>query len=1076
MLTARLFGGLRVWIDDRPLPSLPGLRPRALLAHLLLDPVPQPRARLAGRFWPDVLDTSARASLRSALWTVREALDAVGGSAHLEAGRARVGIAADLPRDIDTERFADLARRRDDPAALEEAVALAAGPLLADLADEWVLDAQDAHRAALADVLRRLAHLAEAAGDLPAAVRWTRAVVAEERFDEGAHRDLMRLLDACGERAQALDGYDRLRRLLASELGIAPSAATRDLARALRGAGTAPPAPPAPAPAPRPAGAAPPPPVGRDHERAVLRGAWEAASAGAGGLVVVTGPAGIGKSRLSDDLAAATGAEGALVARGDAVDLEGAPPLTPWSEAVRALVEAVPAPGGATWPADLARLSPAVGTAWGCPPRDAAHDPGLERMLVFEAVADLVAWAARTAPVLVVLEDLHAADPASCALLAHVARRLDGVPALVVATRRPAPEAPGLDAAVDAVRSRLRVDELALGPLDPEATALVVAAHAPGLTADAAGRVARAAGGNPLLAREAARAAAAGRDPAEGLRAAVRRPVARLDPASRALVDAAAAAGRPLRAEEAGRVVPGGLGEALADAQAQGLLERDGDGRVRFGHDLLRDACYAEIGDARRAAAHRRLAAALGAHTGRRAGEVARHHLRGGDPEAARRFLAEAARDARALGALDAAAAFLTEAAGIAGGDAVGRAELWLALAEVHAWRADRPAMDVAFARAEARLSEAGDARGLAYAHASRGRWLHTTLCRPAEALASSRRALAVIDGGGLPVPEVRLLALTGAAWAEAVAGDPDEAARLADAARAMPEGDGDVALEAELEHARGTALLRAGDAATAGEVCERAASLAHAAGRADMAALCLLTASTAAACAGDVERVLVLADRLDGWTWPGVGLEAQMRAARAHALARLGRHDEAVAVARAAVAAADRAGDAVNGPLAALDLGLVLLESGAPGPAADALRDALDAPGTPVPRALARLRLAEALVRAGDPDAARAALERVPFEPAGAADMVESLVPRIAHVRALLAAAAGDAAEAGRRLDEAAAGWRRLAASPRAGEAVAAVLVDLGRPPVAGLVDPEREVARVDADRAATVTVAGSA
>ncbi|WP_217923531.1 ATP-binding protein [Miltoncostaea oceani] len=1074
MLTARLFGGLRVWIDERPLPPLPGLRPRALLAQLLLDPTPQPRARLAGRFWPDVLDTSARASLRSALWTVREALDAVGGSAYLDAGRAHVGIAGDLPRDVDTERFADLAARRDDPAALEEAVALAAGPLLADLADEWVLDAQDAHRAALVDVLRRLARLAEDAGDLPAAVRWTRAVVAEERFDEGAHRDLMRLLDACGERAQALDGYDRLRRLLASDLGIVPSPATRELARALRGDG--PPAPAAPAPAP--ASRRPPPPrsapVGRRHERAVLRGAWEAAASGAGGLAVVAGHGGIGKSCLVDDLAAAARAEGALVARGDALDIEGAPPLAPWSEAVRTLVEAVPAPDGAAWPGDLARLSPAVATAWGRPPGDAAPAPGLERILVFEAVAELVAWAARRAPVLLVLEDLHTADPATCALLAHVARRLAGVPALIVATRRPAPDAGGLDAAVDAVRPRLRVDDVALGPLDPEATAAVVAGHAPGLAADAVDRVARAAGGNPLLAREAARAAAAGRDPAEGLRAAVRRPLARLAPSSRPLVDAVAAAGRALPAEEAGRVAPGGLGEALADAQAQGLLVRDDDGRVRFAHDLLRDACYAEIGDARRAAAHRRLAAALGAHSGRRAGEVARHHLRGGDPETARRYLAEAARDARALGALDEAAAYLTEAAAMAGGDAVGRAELWLALAEVHAWRADRPAMDAAFARAEARLSEAGDARGLAYAHASRGRWLHTTLCHPAEALAASRRALAVIDGGRLPVPEVRLLALTGAAWAEAVAGDPAEAARLADAARAMPEADGDVALEAELEHARGTALLRAGDAVAAGEVCERAASLAHAAGRADMAALCLLTASTAAACAGQVERVLALADRLDGWAWPGVGLQAQMAAARAHALARLGRHGEAVAAAREAVAAADRAGDAINRPLAALDLGLVLLESGDPDAAAASLREALDAPAAPVPRALARLRLAEALVRAGDPAAARTALDEVPFEPARAADMVESLVPRIAHVRALLAAGGGDATEAARRLDEAEAGWRRLAASPRAGEAVAAVLVDLGRPPVAGLVDPVHELARVAADRAPT-PVAGS-
>ncbi len=1064
MLTARLFGGLRLWIDGRPVPPPPGLRPRAVLAHLLLHPAPWPRARLAGLFWPDVLDTSARASLRSALWAVRDTLEAAGGADYLDAGRTHVGLAADLPRDVDAERFAGLVARRDDPVALEEAVGLAsAGPLLADLADEWALEAQDAHRATLVAALRRLAALAEEGGDLPGAVRWTRAAIAEERFDEAAHRDLMRLLDTCGERAQALAGYDRFRALLAAELGILPSPATRELALLLRAGATA------PAPVPVPAARAPRPSalVGRDDELRELVEAWDGAAAGAGGIAVVTGPAGIGKTRLAGALAGHAAAGGATVVRGATLGLEGAPPLAPWAEAVAALAALAPPPAGAPWAAGLARLCPAAVPDLAARPPVAS--PETERILVFDAAAEAVAWAARATPVLVVLEDLHAADPATCALLAHLAGRLEGLRALVVVTRRPADGPGALPAALDAAASRGRVTEVVLGPLGDDALARLVSQVAPEIGDETAAAVRRASGGNPLLAREAARAAAAGRDPAEGLRAAVRGPLAALPEAARPLVDAAAAAGRPLAAGEAARLLPGGVADAAAEAARAGLLERDTGGRLAFSHALVRAAVYAEIGDARRARAHRALAAALAGGGARRAGEVARHHLLGGDPRAATAYLAEAARDARALGALDEAASYLEEAAGIAGEDAATRAELLLLLAEVHAWRADRPAMDAAFGEAEGLLHDAGDARGLALAHASRGRWLHTTLCHPSEALAASRRALALIDAGALPAPEARLLALTGAAWSEAVAGDPAEAARLADAARTASGAEGDGGLEAELEHARGTALLRAGDPVAAGEACERAAGLAHAAGRADMAALCLLTAATAAACAGDVPHVVEIADRLDGWAWPGVGLQAQIGAARAHALARLGRHEEAATAARAAADAAARRGDPEDRALADLDLGLVLLEGGDPAGAAAALGAALDGPAG-IPRALARLRRAEALARAGDGAGAQAELDRVPFEPVGAADMPEALVPRIAHVRGLVAAAAGDPGEAARRLDEAAAAWGRLAALPRAGERYAAVLVDLGRPPVAGLVDPALEAARVADDRRAAV------
>ena len=126
------------------------------------------------------------------------------------------------------------------------------------------------------------------------------------------------------------------------------------------------------------------------------------------------------------------------------------------------------------------------------------------------------------------------------------------------------------------------------------------------------------------------------------------------------------------------------------------------------------------------------------------------------------------------------------------------------------------------------------------------------------------------------------------------------------------------------------------------------------------------------------------------------------------------------------------------------------------------------------MPRPLARLLRAEALVALGDPEGAEAELAQVPFEPVGPADLPDTLVARLSRVQGLVAAARGDRDLALRRLGEAEAGWRRRMAGVGAGEAYAANLADLGRPPVAGLVEPGLELGRVLAERATLLAEAG--
>ena len=112
-----------------------------------------------------------------------------------------------------------------------------------------------------------------------------------------------------------------------------------------------------------------------------------------------------------------------------------------------------------------------------------------------------------------------------------------------------------------------------------------------------------------------------------------------------------------------------------------------------------------------------------------------------------------------------------------------------------------------------------------------------------------------------------------------------------------------------------------------------------------------------------------------------------------------------------------------------------------------------------------ARLRRAESLVALGRLEEAAGELRATVLTPLRPADQPETLVPRLARVQALLARARGDDEQALRYFDEAAAGWRGLGGLDRR-DAYMSNLVDLGRPPVAGLTEPARELKRVLSER----------
>ena len=297
-------------------------------------------------------------------------------------------------------------------------------------------------------VLRRAAtHLAvEAAGRTGGhalAEGLAAAAVEADPLDESAARDLMRAHAAAGDTARALAVYAELARVLRRELSASPARETRDLHLALlRGL-----PPPGPTPAgaaghaSAPASARPGALLGRDEELAVLTDGWARAVSGAPGLVVVTGPGGIGKSALLSALTAVVDATGGVVLAARCHASERSLLLQPVADALRSTLTAMaPAELAAVleghvdeWLGllpELAAAFPAAGT--GGPPRTSARPAQAERRAVFEAVAHVLDRLGRSRPVLLLLDDLQDAGLATVELLDHLPRRLGAVQARVL--------------------------------------------------------------------------------------------------------------------------------------------------------------------------------------------------------------------------------------------------------------------------------------------------------------------------------------------------------------------------------------------------------------------------------------------------------------------------------------------------------------------------------------------------------------------------------------------------------------------------------------------------------------------
>ncbi|MCP9982597.1 AfsR/SARP family transcriptional regulator [Actinomadura madurae] len=367
-----VLGPLAVWTDQGGLVPVPGLKVRALLADLLVhEGRPVPADRLVDDLWGDAPPGNPMGALSAKVSQLRRVLeDAEPGARTLVESRpAGYLLGADDER-VDARRFQDLvgaARRAEEPkeksALFAEALGLWRGPALADLRDEpftraAVTRLEELRLTALeehAEVRLDLGEHGALAADLGDAVE-------EHPLRERLRAAHMRALYRAGRQNEALESYERYRTLLADELGLDPGAELADLQRAILRQD---PGLDAPAPS-RGRSNLPVPPtelIGRDGAVREIR-----ARIGTDRLVTLTGPGGVGKTRLAIETAGGlvdAFADGVWMAELAGFERSTVPDL---AEVVTAILDIRDAPGAPE--AALDRLAAALGA------RRAAARPG----------------------------------------------------------------------------------------------------------------------------------------------------------------------------------------------------------------------------------------------------------------------------------------------------------------------------------------------------------------------------------------------------------------------------------------------------------------------------------------------------------------------------------------------------------------------------------------------------------------------------------------------------------------------------------------------------------------------------
>jgi len=609
-LTIRLLDGFSVVVDGVVLrdADLANRRARTLLKLLAVEHGHRVSVnRVIDVLWDEAPPRRAADNVAVLVSRLRRVL----GADTVVGGRTGYALAGEPLVQVDVthaQRLVGEAETRlaANQAGLASAAAAAAMELLGDgvpLAEDdldWLMPL----RIQVGTLLSRARHTAADAAlrtdDFSVGQRAAEAALGADELDEVAARQLMLVHVRMGEPARALVVYETLRAVLSDALGVEPAAQTREVYLAVlreQQVELAPQDCVAAAPATSGSGL-----VGREQEIATLSAAWSHAVSGTPTLLLVTGEAGIGKTRLIAELAGLAITTGGGVLQARCYETERSLFLQPVVEAIEPAVAVMSAATlrdvaeGRAGP--LAMLFPQLGPLLG----GVQHDRGTvesERRLAFETVAALVRRLAARQPLLLVLDDVQHAGLATVEVLHYLTRHTREGRLLVVAALRS-------DEGAETLRRLADVGQrLDLGPLDEDAVRRL--AERAGL-AEQAGHIMAGTRGHPLFVVETIRALEAGEAGIpQTLRDAILHRVGRAGDKAEILLRAAAVLGASFEPAQVAGLLQLPVPEAarrcelLLDSRLVVVAGRS----YEFSHDLVHEVLYATTPEPTRLSYHR---------------------------------------------------------------------------------------------------------------------------------------------------------------------------------------------------------------------------------------------------------------------------------------------------------------------------------------------------------------------------------------------------------------------------------------------------------------------------------------
>lgn len=665
-LHIQLLGGFRLSSDSSPLPGFHQSRRQALLSYLLLHRhKPQSRQQVAFLFWPDSTEKQAQTNLRKLVHGIRRALP--DSAQYLDITTQSILWRLDAPFTADVVLFEDRLRealaserKADIRSALEQAIKLYAGDLLPGFDDEWIMVERERLRELYATSLRDLVKLHERGRDYTLALSYARLLLNQDRLQESTYRLLMRLHLLLDDRAAALHTYHICATILSEELAVEPSPATEKLRqRILRLEGEE--------QLQVTQVAAAVPLVGRNREWLELRKGWKRVQRGRGSLLLIQGEAGIGKTRLAEELVDFVTRQGMVAVHTRAYAAQGATTYAPIVNLLRTephfhavhKLEDV-------WLAELSRLLPELSTNRPDLPAPLPMTEAWQQRRFHEALAR--GFLAAGQPLLLHFDDLQWCDGESLAWLRFLLDYGRRARLLIVGTVRDdeIDETHGVNMLHHELQRRSRSLTIDLQPLGSEEVAqLAMQFVGRPLPDDVTAQLLAETEGNPLFVLETLRTG----DNASGtsdkgkptsekkmsvrqerhlppkIQAVIKWRLGQLSPSARQLAGIAAVIGRSFTYDllnAASEQQTEEVVRSLDELWRRRLIREQDTAAYDFSHDYIRDVAYSEISPILRRQLHHYVAQALreqhAAQLDSMSSQIAAHFEQAGVDEEARVF------------------------------------------------------------------------------------------------------------------------------------------------------------------------------------------------------------------------------------------------------------------------------------------------------------------------------------------------------------------------------------------------------------------------------------------------------